>query len=385
MDINRNNYEAWLLDLIEGSLNPGEEKRVREFLVQNPDCAEGFDGLELWELEGDRREYPGKEELKKRFPDADTPLSESNFDLFSIARLEGDLTREQEADHSRMTASVKGLDLEWAQWQKTRLPEEQIVYPGKKQLKKRGKPAGRVVWMSVISSAAAIALIVTLIRTGVVTDGTVTRHQEEIAASGQVQRLSEDMSESLPETATGTPGQAAAGTPLETVPGTVSGISGDRPATLTIRKYQDPPELTGERKDPGTLPFTPDSAGIQKADQSQDLKPVKLVIADMRISGHSVSGTYDRIRPLEIPPLTVTPDNRSIPIVGMSLRETIRVYAVENDITLFTVADAGINGLNRITGSEMALNLARDNKGEVSGFRFQSRWLKVEAPVEKNQ
>ena len=32
MDINRNNYEAWLLDLIEGSLSAEEVQEVRDFL-----------------------------------------------------------------------------------------------------------------------------------------------------------------------------------------------------------------------------------------------------------------------------------------------------------------------------------------------------------------
>ncbi len=69
MDINRNNYEAWLLDLLEGSLSEEEVQEVRDFLLLNPDCALGFDDFEPWILEAEEISFPGKAKLRKELPD----------------------------------------------------------------------------------------------------------------------------------------------------------------------------------------------------------------------------------------------------------------------------------------------------------------------------
>ncbi|MCK4746581.1 MAG: hypothetical protein KAT15_06090, partial [Bacteroidales bacterium] len=121
MKINRNNYEACLLDLIEGRLNAEDTRRVRDFLLMNPDCAGGLEEEQLWFLEPETVSYLGKEQLRKELPDPASVLNDSNFDLFSIARLEGDLTREQEANHAHMVEEDGEKLQEWLAWEQTKL------------------------------------------------------------------------------------------------------------------------------------------------------------------------------------------------------------------------------------------------------------------------
>ena len=87
MDINRNNYEAYLLDLMEGKLSVSDQQKVRDFLILNPDCSPSLFGPEPWVLESEVVLYSGREKLKKELPDADTGISKLNFALFSIARM----------------------------------------------------------------------------------------------------------------------------------------------------------------------------------------------------------------------------------------------------------------------------------------------------------
>ena len=133
MNINRNNYEAYLLDLFEGRLTAEDRRAVRDFLLLNPDCRGGLDGTEPWILEDGRIPFPGREQLKKLFPDGTSMLTETNFDLFSIARLEGDLTDWQEKDHNSMVAKDEDKSREWADWQKTKLTLTPITFTGKDQ------------------------------------------------------------------------------------------------------------------------------------------------------------------------------------------------------------------------------------------------------------
>ena len=82
MDINRNNYEAFLLDLAEGRLNAEESQQVRDFLMLNPDCATGLEPEHTWFLEPGSISFPGKDRLKRGFPDQDSELAGSDFGLF---------------------------------------------------------------------------------------------------------------------------------------------------------------------------------------------------------------------------------------------------------------------------------------------------------------
>jgi hypothetical protein len=67
------------------------------------------------------------------------------------------------------------------------------------------------------------------------------------------------------------------------------------------------------------------------------------------------------------------------------LRQVYREFVKEKDISLLSIASAGVEGINRITGSELSLNLSRDDDGEVSGFRFRGNRMSVDAPLEKSE
>jgi len=166
MDINRNNYEAFLLDLAEGRLNAKEIQQVRDFLQLNPDCGEGLDREQYWRLKSEWVGFPGKQGLRKEFPSHTSELSDSDFGLFSIARLEGDLNREQELAYARMVEGDKDKYQEWLAWKQTKLMGGAIVYEGKDRLKKKPERSPAWVWISIVSAAAAVAVIIALVRIG---------------------------------------------------------------------------------------------------------------------------------------------------------------------------------------------------------------------------
>jgi len=46
MTINRNNYEAFIIDFIDGNLSPALRDELLVFLNQNPDIADEIDGID---------------------------------------------------------------------------------------------------------------------------------------------------------------------------------------------------------------------------------------------------------------------------------------------------------------------------------------------------
>jgi hypothetical protein len=97
-------------------------------------------------------------------------------------------------------------------------------------------------------------------------------------------------------------------------------------------------------------------------------------------------GTYDRIRPLDLPPSRVHQNGITLSrVTEMGLQEWVSEVAEERDFSFWTIADAGIRGINRVTGSNMDLVASRDEEGEVSGFRFKSKILTISTPLEKSE
>jgi len=65
----------------------------------------------------------------------------------------------------------------------------------------------------------------------------------------------------------------------------------------------------------------------------------------------------------------------------MDLQELVEEYSKEKNFSLWNVASAGINGINRLTGSEISLMSYRDDNGEVSGFRLKSKRFSLSRPL----
>jgi hypothetical protein len=365
MEINRNNYEAYLLDLIEGRLNAEDTNRVRDFLLMNPDCDGGLEEEQLWFLEPETVSFHGKAQLKKEFPHPESVLTDSNFDLFSIARIEGDLTREQEAQHANLVEEDGEKMQEWLAWEQTKLVDETIRFNRKGQLKKDRKLNPGKIWLSAFASAAAIALVIILIRTFPVAVDT------EIAEVPAIDQTITGVYEEGPVQVTEDPDPQRLAS---------------EPVTLSIKKHQDPPELTGNDKSTGVEQVKADSAVQEVIERKVQTQPVKLSKMESHHLQVPEKGHYDRIVPLDLPPVYAQSNSPAWAHYSeKGLRQTYKDFVREKDISLLTIANAGINGINLLAGSDLSLNLSRDEKGEVSGFRFRSNRLSVAAPVEKSE
>ena len=360
MEINRNNYEAYLLDLLEGSLTAEELQAVHDFLLLNPDCAEGIKELNVWSLEKSSIVFPGKEQLKKEIPDASFMLTESNFDLFSIARLEGDLTNEQEKDHASMVAKNRDKRKEWAEWQQTKMNVDPIIYTHKKQLKHRKKISGRVIWISAVSSAAVIALLFTLLRIDPAAPGSELAVETEASQTATKEE-----------------------TRLQTSDESIS--SDGKPVLFSIRKNP-------EREEESLMNEKSKDAGIESDTINQvrkgeiHPKPLKIARHGSNITDLVMEGTYDHIKHLEIPPASIHMGSLSISQLSeLDLQEVFDDYTRENEVSLWSIANAGIRGINRITGADMSLLASRDDEGDVSGFRFKSKRFSITTPLDQSK
>jgi hypothetical protein len=376
MDINRNNYEAFLLDLMEGKLSVSDQQKVRDFLMLNPDCSPSSFGSEPWVLEPEKVFYSGREKLKKELPNADTGISESNFDLFSIARMEGDLTASQEWDHQQMVEGDEERRLEWSQWQQTRLVAREVIYRGKSSLRRKSGVKRGIIWLSVLSSAAAFALLLIFLRVDTNTERTPIAEE-----SSELEESSSRENSDTPDLTVETPSLEEETPTLEKETLALA----DDPVLFSIKKVTDGP-IESDGKEKHRSPAVTQDTLLPEESKLVESRPLRLATSNPNpaTSAHTID--YDQIEPLNIPPTRTSITNLTLAQIGeIDVQEALVTYKEEKDISVWSIANAGLKGLNKITGADMSILAARDESGGFSGFRFKSKRFSVASPVERSE
>lgn len=155
--INRHNYEAYLLDFSEGNLSEEMQMELELFLIQHPQLGIDLNELSLINVDSEPVSFKGKNQLKK----AEIELvSEAQF----INYIE-ELSNEQEKLHIEKSCALNPkLFTELATFKYTIFqPDLSIIYKNKAQLKRKPK----VIWFNLkatqFAAAASILLILGLI------------------------------------------------------------------------------------------------------------------------------------------------------------------------------------------------------------------------------
>lgn len=165
MKINRNNYEAWLLDLFEGNLSHEEKVAVRLFLDENPDLKAELEDFEIMTLplEDESLSAKAKGKLKRPYINPVGRINSSNYDDFFIGWHEGTLREDEKAEVTLFLEKNPDFQSEFELFGAIKLqPDESIVFPDKESLKKRSV-IPLYSRIGVVSSVAAACIIMLLI------------------------------------------------------------------------------------------------------------------------------------------------------------------------------------------------------------------------------
>lgn len=153
--INKDNYEVYFLDFVEGNLSAAEIDMLNGFLASHPELEselKEFQALSLTDLPIENKEL--KDSLKR---EESTGLLESEY--LMIAQVEGEISADEKEQLSALVATQPQLLEELAFFHKTKLaPESTLIFDDKKSLLQNEK--GKIVWWSYAAAAAAIFIFV---------------------------------------------------------------------------------------------------------------------------------------------------------------------------------------------------------------------------------
>lgn len=360
MKPDRSNYEIWLTDWLDGNLSDQQSEALRAFLRENPDLGEELNSLATVSLMPPELVFKGKQRLVKS---ADC-LSDTQFEHLCIAKLENDLSPEQTAEIDELTGMDKLRKKEHDLIMGLKLTPPEVSYNHKARIRKL-TPAGRILRISLISlsAAATIAIAVSLL-------------------------LKFSLNPPAPDSQASAPSASDTITieaPIPFLYSQAEQLKETPAATIDVEPHKAVTVVVTEP----VLP-DPQSTAIHMAENDFERlrgpETITLHLPENAIETERKSlNSLIAFNPGYIPPLI---ENRSNVELFMA-----RLFheKIMNDKTSgtkpvesFDIARAGILGLNKLFGWELALDRNTDENGNTRSYYFASRLVKVNAPVRKS-
>ncbi len=363
MRIDRSNYEIWLVDWLDGNLNDLQVEQLFIFLDENPDLKEEFKDIGTTKLIPSGRSFPHKEILKKSAAD----LSLSQFEDLSVAFLENDLSSEQKEEIAEIIEKDEVKKKSFELIQKTRLAPPDLNYKNKNQLYRR-TTAQKIIRLSVIglSAAAAVTLVI-------MTYQIIPRNIPD-KINNTAQNIVADTLFRQPVTNIEPDSIVTEINPIKS-----ESIKDNLIAEVLERNIELPKSYVEEAL------FTNDSSFIDP--RNPEIVPGKIAINtaidwELKTTGNKLAASNHY---LNIPAYDDDRSNLSR-FLAKTFREKILKEGVSAGDPLkgYEIAEAGVTGLNKLLGWEMALIKNNDENGELQSVYFSSKILKFNAPVKKS-
>jgi hypothetical protein len=349
----RSNYEIWIIDWLDGKLDPAATEILMAFLEANPDLKEEAESLSLSHLGIVKTIFPAKEDLKKTVSD----LPKSQIEFLSVAYLENDITPGQMSDLEQSFDLNRENKREFDIIQKIRLIPPELTFKNKYLLKKQN-PGVKVFRLASIALSAAASIAVLII--------------SYVFLQRYLSQKNNETEQIIVSEYTGVPLEVR----TKTFSANLQEPVGRNETVASVKRiYNQAPVPAAEDITPAiTRPF---------AVEIHVAPVISIPEVSPGITGQFLAATnnkyirepYDEER------------SRINRFIARNFREKILKEPVpsESPLKSFEIAEAGIDGLNKLLGWNMALVKTIDEQGELKSIYFSSRMLKFNAPVKKTE
>ncbi len=355
MQINRSNYEIWFIDWLDGNLNNIQVETLIQFLKENPDLKEEFDELSSIRLKPSEKILYNKNHLKKSTEN----ITDSQFEFMCIAFLENDLSAEQCSELKEIVERDTDKKRIFELFQKTKFTPTLVSCKGKNSLIRRtiGQNARK---FSVIGLSAAAIIIFAIIAFNSKTN--ITRHNFQKTAQNVIK-----------------PDKSDIGDPSGKITSAVS----THIARQTISRFAQSKKTSCPTG--GTLNLRIDSLPVIPVRSSIIVAKITFS-SEVFLEGNGISGSLIALNPnVAIPSDYDNGQSRFSKFIAKAFRDKLLREKTPKDNPLkgYEIAEAGITGLNKLLGWEMALDERKDENGRLKSVYFSSKLLKFNAPVNK--
>jgi len=357
--ITRENFEVFAADFLDGKLSPEDTLLFLAFLRENPDLKELLSEIDEFSLSPGNESFAAKDTLHKNFA-LKTKVTAANFEEFAIASSENLLTLQQEQNLelylTQHPEKQQDLDL----FRKVHLsPDLSIRFPSRKSLY-RGRKKTLLYFRNAVAVAASFLLL-----------------------AGLYLLLEKPFSYKQPEKETTIVQVPAAEIPAEEIRATT------QPGISNQQEFIAQTARAGKTN--GKLPVaqakTTDKAKeeiVLKEVQPIPLRPVPYSYPSL---GIQTVQTESKVQPSQNLLQKSSKEYLSLPeLAAVEIRKRIKPASAtdKSPITLLDIAEAGINGLGKLTGAKIRLDKKYDPDGKLIAVDFETPVFALSAPVKKN-
>lgn len=374
MNINRNNYESYFIDYLDGVLSPDQISELLLFFSENPDLYEEFIDLDTVPLiASENVQYPDKQHLKKKSILSVGPINELNYQEYLIGSVEGDLTMTESRLLERFVLRNPQVAEEWEQFKLTMLmPDPKIIYPWKSRLKRHTLWSSYKKPLYYISGAAAGLLVLLMV--------IQPFRKNEPAVVEQQFNTPEQMTDTL---------QLPVKQPEMIY---TASVFSEPPADLQAHVPQSEEAIGTENPvDVPISPITPIHAGVRYQLVNASFNPSRQLVSDER-------NLYSQILPYltASDKYTLSPplDSRKKPydtFGELALGKIKEIFSGKSgskkglpDINLWTLADIGVAGINQLTDSELHIQRIKNEEGRVISYALVNEKKEIARTRTKN-
>jgi len=359
-EINRNNYEAYFIDYLDGNLNSGQKDDLMTFLKDNPDLKKELDELKnMPSVEGDEVSFRNKHELKKQLALSDAGYT--FFDEFSLDKLEGNLSAAQEQEFNQLIREFPEKKKEYELYEKTVLkPDKKIRYRGKAHLK-RGKIIH--IYKHAIYQYATLAASVLLL-VGLfffLPEGRNIPYNDELDNVSRIPEYESNNQSTMSGTAFSKNDESVSLNHSSIAYNEVS--SQPKPEINTPVSRSSNKELREEAPEPIQTKY---SIRLSEKPVYADIIEPTEINEDFQIGNRKFDG-YDMV-------------NR---FLARTLENPLKNNLADGNFSLWKIADFGFEGISKLTGKEILLERHYDGEGNLERLAFQTESFRVSTGLKK--
>lgn len=316
------NYEAYLLDLIEGTISESDKALLLAFLQDHPELDVDWNDLPSLTLQDTALDSRFKNSLKITDTEEDS-LSSETIESYLLAQTEGLLSKEKEEELMAFLAEYpEYLSLQEKYAAAHLKADEKIVFGNKEELKQKATLVFWPYW------AAAAAVVLTLL---------FFMNSNRVDNTPQ---MAQDHKES-------------------------------KQAVPNIEKLEKPEEQN----------VIQNEMNIAHKDQPKELRSADNLSNEMR--GNKIENVSERDVPqLALQPVNTLKSISGNGLEKEAFKETPPIYSIENNVQESDVAVVDFNDmsnpikpltkrLSNVTNTEMDLRMAKANDTQTGGFYFK--------------
>lgn len=347
MIINRLNYELFLVDYLDGKLDPLLVDELLVFLEKNPDIKEEYDGIQNSFLEKEIISFPNKSILKKKSFSKNG--IDDELDYLCISSIERTLNEEEQNLLRKKVFKDETLKKKLELYEKTLCHADQsIIYKSKNSLKRTSIVPIRQSTFK-IGVAATIALLIGSFALGrvIFQNNSINSIQENSLAIYSEQAI------------------------IKTTPNVENKFFTEK----EIKQVSDNEFL--ETKNNNKIDVVKQSQSFKK----EELIPEKL--NRIEPSEITTSRSYPETLALNTYPKQTYPLllNKHL----LASNENIENRGSVKEIGVFEIIQYGVKSVGNFFGSNLQLTAKKDKNGKIKEIRFDSKLIAFTAPVGKNE